>query len=100
MSQKIIDQTTSHETLEASSRTAKVIPEYKNSTSSIGEHSDLEVVVRRTIGKNLLVSAYVEDLPVNAVIDTAAMVTLVNEKLLPRLSTSRSTMSVTLKGLG
>jgi hypothetical protein len=39
-------------------------------------------MVRHTSGKHLLMNAFLNDIPVKVVVDTAAMITLVNEKLI------------------
>jgi hypothetical protein len=39
-------------------------------------------MVRHTSGKHLLMNAFLNDIPVKVVADTAAMITLVNEKLI------------------
>jgi predicted aspartyl protease len=44
--------------------------------------AEAEVMVRHTSGKHLLVNAFLNDIPVKVVVDTAAMITLVNEKLI------------------
>ena len=52
--------------------------------SELGQSSiaETEVMVRHTSGKHLLMNAFLNDIPVKVVVDTAAMITLVNEKLI------------------
>ncbi|CAC5398007.1 unnamed protein product [Mytilus coruscus] len=45
--------------------------------------SSPDIVIRRTIGKSLAVRGTIYDQNVSVIVDTAAMITLVNEKLIP-----------------
>lgn len=56
------------------------------------------LVVRRTVGRSLIIPAVVNSTPVKATIDTAAMITLVSSSLIPVLPYDAE--SVILKGIG
>jgi hypothetical protein len=55
------------------------------------------LVIRRTTGRSLIVKGTLNDQSVNMIVDTAAMITLVNEKLMPADFNCAET--VTLKGI-
>ncbi|CAC5401640.1 unnamed protein product [Mytilus coruscus] len=59
--------------------------------------SSSDIVIRRTIGKSLAVRGTTYDQKVSMIVDTAAMIILVNEKLIPGNEDSET---VTLRGLG
>ena len=56
------------------------------------------LVVRRTVGRSLIVPAIVNSIPVKATIDTAAMITLVSSSLIKDIP--EHTETVLLKGIG
>ncbi|CAC5392095.1 unnamed protein product [Mytilus coruscus] len=60
--------------------------------------SSSDIVIRRTIGKSLAVRGTIYDQNVSMIRDTAAMITLVNEKLIP--ADNEDSETVTLRGLG
>ncbi|CAC5389058.1 unnamed protein product [Mytilus coruscus] len=60
--------------------------------------SSSDIVIRRTIGKSLAVRGTIYDQNVSMIVDTAAMITLVNEKLIP--ADNEDSETVTLRGLG
>ncbi|CAC5369559.1 unnamed protein product [Mytilus coruscus] len=60
--------------------------------------SSSDNVIRRTIGKSLAVRGTIYDQNVSMIVDTAAMITLVNEKLIP--ADNEESETVTLRGLG
>ncbi|CAG2249837.1 unnamed protein product [Mytilus edulis] len=57
-----------------------------------------ELVVRRTVGRSLVIPAAVNSTPVKATIDTAAMITLVSSSLISHIQ--ENCESVVLKGIG
>ncbi|CAC5401507.1 unnamed protein product [Mytilus coruscus] len=62
------------------------------------EESLNELVVRRTVGRSLVIPAAVNSIPVKATIDTAAMITLVSSSLISNIQ--ENCESVLLKGIG
>ncbi|CAC5385654.1 unnamed protein product [Mytilus coruscus] len=62
------------------------------------EESLNELVVRRTVGRSLVIPAAVNSIPVKATIDTAAMITLVSSSLISNIQ--KNCESVLLKGIG
>ncbi|CAC5400528.1 unnamed protein product [Mytilus coruscus] len=60
--------------------------------------SSFDIVIRRTIGKSLAVQGTIYDQNVSMIVDNAAMITLVNEKLIP--ADNEDSETVTLRGLG
>ncbi|CAC5399257.1 unnamed protein product [Mytilus coruscus] len=60
--------------------------------------SSSDIVIRRTIGKSLVVRGTIYDQNVSMIVDTAAMITLVNEKLIA--ADNEDSETVTLRGLG
>ncbi|CAC5386341.1 unnamed protein product [Mytilus coruscus] len=60
--------------------------------------SSSDIVIRRTIGKSLAVRGTIYDQIVSMIVDTAAIITLVNEKLIP--ADNEDSETVTLRGLG
>ncbi|CAG2251986.1 unnamed protein product [Mytilus edulis] len=62
------------------------------------EESLNELVVRRTVGRSLVIPAAVNSTPVKATIDTAAMITLVSSSLISHIQ--ENCESVVLKGIG
>ncbi|CAC5384741.1 unnamed protein product [Mytilus coruscus] len=60
--------------------------------------SSSDIVIRRTIGKSLAVRGTIYDQNVSMIVDTAAMITLVNTKLIP--ADNEDSETVTLRGLG
>ena len=65
------------------------------------EHASIaipDLVIRRTTGRSLIVKGTLNDQSVNMIVETAAMITLVNEKLMPADFNCAET--VTLRGLG
>ena len=51
----------------------------------LGPPASSDLVIRRTTGRSLIVKGTLNDQSVNMIVDTAAMITLVNEKLMPTL---------------
>ncbi|CAC5406987.1 unnamed protein product [Mytilus coruscus] len=60
--------------------------------------SSSDIVIRRAIGKSLAVRGTIYDQNVSMIVDTAAMITLVNEKLIA--ADNEDSETVTLRGLG
>ncbi|CAC5381224.1 unnamed protein product [Mytilus coruscus] len=60
--------------------------------------SPSDIVIRRTIGKSLVVRDTIYDQNVSMIVDTAAMITLVNEKLIP--ADNEDSETITLGGWG
>ncbi|CAC5363461.1 C1QL [Mytilus coruscus] len=60
--------------------------------------SSSDIVIRRTIGKSLAVRGTIYGQNVSMIVDTAAMITLVNTKLIP--ADNEDSETVTLRGLG
>lgn len=64
----------------------------------MGPSASSEIIIRRSTGKSLVVKGRFHDKPVNMIVDTAAMLTLVNEKLMP--DNVQPAEIVTLRGVG